>query len=351
MPWSRISRVPSSRTGLAVVSIAAMVLAGGCTAAYSYDRAKAAVLLDGTTVGGLHVGGLSTAAARTHLRERIEDPLRRPMSISGGGFERVASAWDLGLRVDVDEAVRKSLQRQRDGNVIRRLWRSVTDSGPDRFELPRSFDPEPLDELVGAASAAVAVEARSARLRVVDGWVKITPGRVGRRLDTGAAKEALTDAVRSGSRALTLPVLDVQPEIPTSAYQTVILVRSGENKLYLYSGGRIARTYSVATGKPEHRTPSGTWHIVRKRKNPTWINPGSDWATTMPGRIPPGPDNPLGSRALDLNASGIRIHGTPNSASIGTDASHGCIRMHMRDAEDLFGRVSVGTPVVVVDVR
>src|SRR5207253_10236621 len=71
------------------------------------------------------------------------------------------------------------------------------------------------------------------------------------------------------------------------------------------------------------------------------------WGKNEPAMIPPGPDNPLGTRALDLSAPGIRIHGTPDDASIGTHASHGCIRMHIPDSEDLFGRVDIGTPVII----
>jgi lipoprotein-anchoring transpeptidase ErfK/SrfK len=65
----------------------------------------------------------------------------------------------------------------------------------------------------------------------------------------------------------------------------------------------------------------------------------------MPSVIGPGPNNPLGTRALYLNASGIRIHGTPNWRSIGHRASHGCLRMRRRDVENLYPRVPVGTAV------
>jgi L,D-transpeptidase ErfK/SrfK len=88
--------------------------------------------------------------------------------------------------------------------------------------------------------------------------------------------------------------------------------------------------------------------IVNKRINPTWVNPAKDtWGAGEPDFIPPGPDNPLGTRAMDLSAPGIRIHGTPADYSIGHYASHGCIRMHIWEAEDLFNRVQVGTPVII----
>jgi lipoprotein-anchoring transpeptidase ErfK/SrfK len=118
----------------------------------------------------------------------------------------------------------------------------------------------------------------------------------------------------------------------------------------LYDGLKLKTTFPVATGQLGiYPTPLGHWQIVNKRINPTWVNPAKDtWGAGEPDFIPPGPDNPLGTRALDLNAAGIRIHGTPSDASIGHYASHGCIRMHIPDSERLFGLVEIGTPVIIV---
>jgi lipoprotein-anchoring transpeptidase ErfK/SrfK len=136
--------------------------------------------------------------------------------------------------------------------------------------------------------------------------------------------------------------------VKASAFSTVILVRTGENKLYLYRDGQISRTYSVATGRPEFPTPTGIFHVVDKIVNPVWRNPHSNWSATMPEEIPAGPGNPLGTHALALSASGILIHETPDVGSIGTSASHGCIRMRGGDEIDLFSRVSSGTLVAIV---
>lgn len=126
-----------------------------------------------------------------------------------------------------------------------------------------------------------------------------------------------------------------------------ILVNRAQRMLYVYRGGKVIKTFRVAVGMPRFPTPRGNFKIVNKRINPTWVNPGSGWAKTMPNRIPPGPDNPLGTRAMDLNVSGIRIHGTPSAGSIGTAASHGCIRMRIPEAVQLFKIVKIGTPVEI----
>jgi L,D-transpeptidase ErfK/SrfK len=110
----------------------------------------------------------------------------------------------------------------------------------------------------------------------------------------------------------------------------------------------VRKVYPVATGQPSFPTPQGTWEVVAKRMNPTWTNPAPDgWGADMPASIPPGPGNPLGTRAMALNASGILIHGTYASYSIGSYASHGCIRMLLSDVEALFPQVPTGTPVLV----
>ena len=78
-----------------------------------------------------------------------------------------------------------------------------------------------------------------------------------------------------------------------------------------------------------------------------WINPGTPWAASMPPMIPAGPDNPLGLRALALDAPGVLIHGTPEESSIGHYASHGCIRMHETDALALYPLVPAGAKVII----
>lgn len=127
-----------------------------------------------------------------------------------------------------------------------------------------------------------------------------------------------------------------------------IVVDIGELTLYLYRDGKVIKTYRVATGAPAYPTPTGSFHIVDKVKDPTWLPPDSDWAKDAQP-IPPGTENPLGTRWMGTSATGVGIHGVPPSAdgSIGTYASHGCIRMHNWEAVDLFDRIVVGMPVVI----
>jgi lipoprotein-anchoring transpeptidase ErfK/SrfK len=139
----------------------------------------------------------------------------------------------------------------------------------------------------------------------------------------------------------------LEPSLTRKSIGPVIVIRRGSNRLYLYNGVRPWRVFGVATGQSQYPTPLGRWHVVVKWRNPWWYPPHSPWAQGATP-IPPGPGNPLGTRWMGLSASGVGIHGTPDDASIGYSASHGCIRMHISDAEWLFNHVRIGTTVFIV---
>ena len=173
--------------------------------------------------------------------------------------------------------------------------------------------------------------------------------RVGRSLDTKVVLARVLKALRSNTR---LPVRvhtrTVAPEVDSKSFADVIVINREINRLYLFDGTKLFRTFSVATGQAIYPTPRGRWHIVVKWKNPWWYPPVQDaWAKGLKP-VPPGPSNPLGTRWMGLNAPGVGIHGTDEPTSIGYSASHGCIRMQVPDAEWLFDHVDVGTTVYIV---
>ncbi|HYX79741.1 MAG TPA: L,D-transpeptidase, partial [Actinomycetota bacterium] len=138
------------------------------------------------------------------------------------------------------------------------------------------------------------------------------------------------------------------PQVPNRDVGKTIVVDLSDLSLTLYDGFQAEKEYPVATAAPGYITPVGTWKVINKVENPTWYNPAPDtWGAGEPLVIPPGPGNPLGTRALYLNAPGIRIHGTYSSDSIGTHASHGCIRMYISDSEELYPLVPIGTTVLI----
>ena len=125
-----------------------------------------------------------------------------------------------------------------------------------------------------------------------------------------------------------------------------VVVDLSELRLYLYRAGDLAKTYRIAAGSSQYPTPTGTFSVTSKVMDPTWYPPNSEWAKDAKP-IPPGVTNPLGTRWIGTSAPNVGIHGTPDAGSIGTYASHGCIRMYIPDVEQLFDKVALGMPVVI----
>lgn len=123
-----------------------------------------------------------------------------------------------------------------------------------------------------------------------------------------------------------------------------VVVDVDGRKLRLIRDGQVAKTYPVAVGMAAYPTPRGTFSVIDKQVDPAWFPPDSPWAAGL-GPIPPGPGNPLGTRWIGTSSPAIGIHGTYDTNSIGTAASHGCVRMHIADVEELFEEVSLGTSV------
>jgi len=122
-----------------------------------------------------------------------------------------------------------------------------------------------------------------------------------------------------------------------------IVVSIPDRKLAVLESGNVVKIFPTAVGAPKSPSPAGSYKIVERIPDPTWYGHGHI--------VPPGKNNPVGSRWIGLSAKGYGIHGTNNPASIGHNASHGCIRMRNRDVEQLFEMVAVGDPVELVGER
>jgi lipoprotein-anchoring transpeptidase ErfK/SrfK len=131
-------------------------------------------------------------------------------------------------------------------------------------------------------------------------------------------------------------------------YPAFITVDRANFALRVYQHLRLARSYPIAVGQVGLETPAGVYHVQNKAIDPAWHVPNSDWAGELAGKVIPGgvPENPLKSRWLGIYA-GAGIHGTDAISSLGTAASHGCIRMAVPDVEELYDEVPVQTPVYI----
>lgn len=136
-----------------------------------------------------------------------------------------------------------------------------------------------------------------------------------------------------------------QPVNATVTNQLKLVIKLSERRVYLYQNETLLNSYPIAVGKDGWETPVGNHQIMQKIIQPAWQHPFTGEV------IPPGPDNPLGERWIGFWTDGknyIGFHGTPDEHTVGTAASHGCIRMLNQDVLKLFEQVAIGTPVSVV---
>ena len=153
-------------------------------------------------------------------------------------------------------------------------------------------------------------------------------------------------AVKSFQVSRALPVTGQADLTTIGALTTRIVIDESSHSLTLTRPGQAPVVFGVAVGQSAYPTPTGSFHIISKVVDPTWTPPDSPWAQgALP--VPPGPDNPLGTRWMGLNVTGVGIHGTNDPSSIGYSVSHGCIRMQIPDVERLFTMVYVGTSVTI----
>jgi hypothetical protein len=321
----------------------------GMALSYGYERVSASQFYPGTRIGGVLIGSRTADEAEGLLHDRFILPLHKPMTISAADFKTEASPWDMGMRVDVHDVARDALVRQQARTFPQRMWhRAFGDESAVRVRP--LVDEKVFHAFLKNTFKKVDQEPQDARLEIVEGKVKlhVIPHKLGRKVDGEKAERLVFDAMMSGASQVDVPVIVREPTLLTESFQRVILISTSANMLKLYREGKLVKKYAVATGTGGYPTPHGQFRVTAKRLNPTWYNPHASWSQNMPEFIPPGPSNPLGTRAMNLSASGIRIHGTPDDGSIGSNASHGCIRMHIHDAEELFEKVDVGMPVVIV---
>jgi lipoprotein-anchoring transpeptidase ErfK/SrfK len=286
------------------------------------------VVPENVTVAGVMIGGLTAEQAT----EALQGFFRRPVVFAFRGQRREATPWRVGARVNIAAAVTRALAAPPGAA----LALPVRFSGPDL----RSYVSR-LRRVWSRPAVNSTVHLRN--LRPV-----ITRSHDGYRIKRRAARVMIRRALAVHERGpLAVPYRVLHPRVTRSNFGPVIVVRRGSRGLYLYRGSDFRRYFQVAVGLPQYPTPLGRFHIVTMQRNPWWYPPDAGWAAGA-SPIPPGPGNPLGTRWMGLSVGGVGIHGTPNAASIGYAASHGCIRMRIADAEALFERVRIGTPVFIV---
>ncbi len=334
-----------------------LVLAGGVSlAAYRYEQARADTILPGVTVAQVDVGGMTRSEALVAVTAEVRSHLDRTIVITVGDARWEMTGFELGRRADVASAVDAALAVGDSMGPFDRFWhRFHGEPVGEALAVTYSTRPHPIERLVATIARSVAVEPTAARMDLDRAAtdLRFVKARAGVKLAKPHATAAIAAAIEEGLPTVDLPTRSVAPRRTAATLGPTIVVWVDRNQLELYDGFHVERRYAVATAKPGYVTPTGVWTIWDKRENPTWYNPALDsWGADLPAVVPGGPGNPMGTRAIYIDAPGlIRIHGTTDPSSIGRYASHGCIRMHNEDVEDLFERIPVGAHVIVVGHR
>jgi lipoprotein-anchoring transpeptidase ErfK/SrfK len=286
------------------------------------------VLAQGVRIGGVLVGGMAPSDASA----AVEDAFATPIVLRYGATTISIAPDLLGASAAVGRALARAQVAPPNSAVALTVnvnRRQLTDFVA---RLAHRFDRKPVD----------------ARLFLRNLKPAITPSKPGKQLDVKRAVAGIATQLTGNKRTpIVLHAKDLPPAVPSTTFKSVIVIKRGANRLSLFNGMRLVRSFGVATGQTIYPTPLGRFQIVVKWKNPWWYPPASPWAKGEKP-VPPGPGNPLGTRWMGISSPGVGIHGTPESGSIGYSLSHGCIRMLIPQAEWLFDHVDVGTPVFIV---
>jgi lipoprotein-anchoring transpeptidase ErfK/SrfK len=338
---------------VAAVLVLLLVAAGGV---YAYDSGRESRIAEGITVGGVDVGGLEAPAAERRLRSAVLEPLNRPVVARYHGRRFTLTPEQARVGVDIDGSVADALQRSRSGNILARTARSLRGTRLNEdVDLDISYSRAAIRRMVTRISRRIDRPARDASVNLEAGDVTPRPSADGIAVRTARLRASLRRSLLAteGARSVRVRTKVVKPEVTTgdlaAKYPAVVVVNRGAFKLSLYRRLKLAKTYSIAVGQVGLETPAGLYHVQNKAVNPAWTMPNSDWVAPKDrGKIVPGgtSENPLKARWLGIFA-GAGIHGTYAEGSIGTAASHGCIRMRIPDVVELYPQVPVNAPVYI----
>jgi lipoprotein-anchoring transpeptidase ErfK/SrfK len=343
------------RSLIAVVSVVALLVLGA-VGLYLYDHGQRDHLAQGIKIAGIDVGGMRAGAARDKVRHELTARLDQPIAVQRGRqrFHLSPRSANVGYNIQatIDEAVRRS----RRGSIFTRTWRSIQDSRVKANLSPKiSYSRPAVTGFVKRVTNKLDREPRDATLGYSAGGLSKVPGRNGLKVNGEQLRNAIIFNLENQryAGALTPIVTVLHPRVTTAQlatrYPSVIIINRDSRELQLYKRLRLSKSYGIAVGQAGLETPAGLHSVTDKSVDPAWNVPNESWAGSLAGTTIPGgaPDNPIKSRWIGFYP-GDGIHGTADDASIGSAASHGCIRMHVPDVEDLYDRVRLGDPVYVI---
>ena len=337
---------------LLVFVIAIMLVAA--VGAYAWDSSKSDEIADGVTIGGVDVSGMTADEATKVVESELVDPLRKKVTVTYDGVKYQLSPEKLEVDSDVDGMVDKALEESQEGGLPTRVWRYATGGEVDVAISPQvTYSNKAIDEFIAKVAADVNTEPVNATIEPTAVSLDGVAGHDGVEVSESALRTRIESVVqRTARRKVTVPVDTVEPEVSkedlAAQYPTYLTVNRSTFELTLWKDLEPAKTYTVAIGAEGFDTPAGVYNIQNKAVDPAWSVPDSDWAGDLAGTVVPGgaADNPLKARWMGI-FDGAGIHGTDDTGSLGSAASHGCVRMSVPDVIDLYDQVPVGTPIYI----
>jgi L,D-transpeptidase catalytic domain/Putative peptidoglycan binding domain len=337
-----------------VVAVIVGLLVACAVGAWAYDNSKKQQIAKGVTAAGVNIGGMSANEARRVLRERLATPLLKPLVVRYGHRKFTLSAARAHLSTDIDGMVQEALDKSRSGNIFSRTFRGLTGDSVNANVPPRvDFSASAVRALVRRVKSKVDRKPQDASVQPIATGLHSVPSKLGVAVRGRQLYRDISAALvrPDGSRVVTAESKITKPKVTTdqlaAKYPTYIIIDRVDFTLRFYKGLKLAKNYTIAVGRQGLETPAGLYSIQDKQVNPSWHVPNSAWAGSLAGKvIPPGPADPIKARWMGFNG-GAGIHGTDELTSLGSAASHGCVRMAIPDVEQLYDQVSVGTPVFV----
>jgi lipoprotein-anchoring transpeptidase ErfK/SrfK len=298
------------------------------------------------TVAGVDVGNLTLAEAAAKLDPALGPALRRGVTVAVAGKRYKLTQKKMRLVFDPAKSARRAFNAGQDGPPPP----GATEDVPAYVTFKRKG----IKRFASRVNKKVYVAPRNATIRITLTRMFRRKSKEGRDLDQKALRKAIEQVIvdpaagrllKPGRKAVKAKIngADLRRQ-----YYTIVTIDRSSFRLRLFKSYRLSKSYGVAVGAAGYDTPTGLYSISNKQVNPTWSAPNAPWAGLYRGKTVAGgsPENPLKARWLGI-VNGVGIHGTGDPGSIGSRASHGCIRMTVPDVIDLYPRVPVGTPVLI----
>jgi lipoprotein-anchoring transpeptidase ErfK/SrfK len=336
----------------ALIAVVLLVLIVG--GAYAYDSTQKDEIAEGVTIGGVDVGGLNEAEAAAKVHRKLLAPLKHSLKVGFDGETWELSGEQLKIRADIDAAVEEALEDSQEGGLPGRLVRYVSGGEVEESITPEvEYSVPAVNRFVRKVAEEINQEPKNADVEASGDSLEVVAGEPGRKLRDNRLEQDLKAAVLNANAPHTIKakVHSIAPEVTkqevAARYPSYLTLDRSTFTLRLWKHLKLAKTYTVAVGMEGLETPEGLYAIQEKEENPVWNVPLSDWAGSLAGQsIPPGPSNPIKARWMGIY-EGAGIHGTEETYSLGSAASHGCVRMAIPDVEELYDQVEVGTPIFI----